>query len=374
MHFPLHAGTEVLIACMNGDPDRPIILGSVANPATQSPVTSANASHHTVRTYAGNELTMDDLADSEKINLHTRDQKNILSLDANSDGNLVALRTEEGRAEFYAKKTMKFESGDSYTLITGNDQSITVENKHSLQTNKKDIAFNAATDIALTAKQNIKLSAEDKDISLTSGQDLIVEAGKTMSVRVMDGDSTMTVDQGQLSIEAAQDITILGQGGGAIRISQGGGTIEISAGGDLTISATSVEIRGSSVSIKGGTVGIMEGGGGGGGAASKAAPAAVASKAIAAAAASSKAAPLAAVPNGVAVQNTHDLHFLVRDKVTGKPRANVPYKISLENGKSVEGTTDENGLTQKISDNSATIATLEAPYYGNSTSSSNTNS
>jgi uncharacterized protein (DUF2345 family) len=118
----------------------------------------------------------------------------------------------------------------------------------------------------------------------------------------------------------------------------------------------------------------MEGGGGGGGAASKAAPAAVASKAIAAAAASSKAAPLAAVPNGVAVQNTHDLHFLVRDKVTGKPRANVPYKISLENGKSVEGTTDENGLTQKISDNSATIATLEAPYYGNSTSSSNTNS
>ena len=44
IHFPLHAGTEVLITCLNGDPDRPIILGSVSNPATQSPVTSANAS------------------------------------------------------------------------------------------------------------------------------------------------------------------------------------------------------------------------------------------------------------------------------------------------------------------------------------------
>jgi type VI secretion system secreted protein VgrG len=96
MHFPLHAGTEVIVACMNGDPDRPVILGSVANPATQSPVTSANSSQHTVRTFGGNELTMDDLSDSEKINLHTKDQKNILSLDANSDGHLLSLRTEEG--------------------------------------------------------------------------------------------------------------------------------------------------------------------------------------------------------------------------------------------------------------------------------------
>ncbi len=79
MHFPLHAGTEVLVACTNGDPDRPVILGAIANPATQSPVTSANASQHTVRTFGGNELTMDDLADSEKINLHTKDQKNILA-------------------------------------------------------------------------------------------------------------------------------------------------------------------------------------------------------------------------------------------------------------------------------------------------------
>ena len=256
MHFPLHAGTEVLVACLNGDPDRPIILGSVANPSSQSPVTSANSSQHIVRTFAGNELLMDDLENSEKINLHTKDKKNFLTLDANSDGNLVALRTEEGKAEFYAKKTMSFESGDSYTLLTGNDQTITVENRHSLQTNKKDIAFDAGTDILLSAKQNIKLSAEDKDISLTSGQDLIIEAGKTMSVRVMDGDSTMTVAQGQLSIEAANDITILGGGGGLIQISQGGGTIEISAGGDLTINASSVEISGSSVNIKGQQVGV----------------------------------------------------------------------------------------------------------------------
>ena len=291
MHFPLHAGTEVIVACMNGDPDRPVILGSVANPATTSPVTSANASQHTVRTFAGNELTMDDLSDSEKINLHTKDQKNILSLDANSDGHLLALRTEEGLAEFYAKKVMSFESGDSYSVITGNDQSITVENKHSLQTNKKDIAFNAGTDIALTAKQNIKLNAENKDLSLTSGQDLIVEVGKDMSVKVMDGDNTITVQQGSVSIDAANAINIQAEGG-PITIEQGGGKIEI-ADGKVSIQGNTVSLEGSSVAVTGQSVQMMGGGG----------PAAVASKAVAAAVAATARRPftnMAARPADVA--------------------------------------------------------------------------
>ena len=256
IHFPLHADTEVMIACLGGDPDRPIIMGSAPNPSTRSPVTSSNASQHILRTYAGNELLMDDQDKAEKINLHTRDKKNILTLDANSDGHVVSLRTEEGKAEFYAKKTMSFESGDSFSLLTGNNQTITVENRHSLQTNKKNIEFTAGTDIVHTAKHNIKLSAEEKNISLTSGKDLIIEAGKTLSVRVMQGNTSMVVSKGKLSIEAAKDITILGKGGGPIKISQGGGTIEISKGGDLTIKASKVDISGSSVNIKGQQIGV----------------------------------------------------------------------------------------------------------------------
>ena len=72
--------------------------------------------------FSGNELLLDDMADSEKINLHTKGQKNILTLDANSEGHNIQLRTEEGLAEFYAKKIMSFESGDTYSIISGNDQ------------------------------------------------------------------------------------------------------------------------------------------------------------------------------------------------------------------------------------------------------------
>jgi type VI secretion system secreted protein VgrG len=50
VHFPLHIGTEVLIGHINGDPDRPVIVGSVPNANTMSPVVNANATQSAIRT------------------------------------------------------------------------------------------------------------------------------------------------------------------------------------------------------------------------------------------------------------------------------------------------------------------------------------
>lgn len=51
-HVPLKPGTEVVITCLNGDPDRPIIAGAVPNPQTPSPVTAANAEKSVWKTNA----------------------------------------------------------------------------------------------------------------------------------------------------------------------------------------------------------------------------------------------------------------------------------------------------------------------------------
>lgn len=53
MHFTLHVGAEVAIAHIHGDPDRPIIVGSVPNTATMSPLTSDNATRSAIRTRSG---------------------------------------------------------------------------------------------------------------------------------------------------------------------------------------------------------------------------------------------------------------------------------------------------------------------------------
>jgi type VI secretion system secreted protein VgrG len=60
-HFPLHKGTEVLLSYIDGDPDRPIIVGSVPNPATVSPSTTANATQSVTQTASGIRIEMEDL-------------------------------------------------------------------------------------------------------------------------------------------------------------------------------------------------------------------------------------------------------------------------------------------------------------------------
>jgi uncharacterized Zn-binding protein involved in type VI secretion len=66
----------------------------------------------------------------------------------------------------------------------------------------------------------------------------------------------------------------------------------------------------------------------------------------------------------------YDLHFLVKDEKNGRPLSNVPYRLTLETGQEISGVTDQNGRTQTIAASSAVIAKLEAPFYGNSSSSS----
>ncbi len=56
-HFPLKPGTEVLIGFVDGDPDRPIIVGAAPNPLKPSPVTSKNAAVNRIRTVSG--ITLD---------------------------------------------------------------------------------------------------------------------------------------------------------------------------------------------------------------------------------------------------------------------------------------------------------------------------
>ena len=59
-HFPLHIGTEVVIGHVNGDPDRPIIVGAVPNAETESPVVRDNATHSRMRTGSGIVIELDD--------------------------------------------------------------------------------------------------------------------------------------------------------------------------------------------------------------------------------------------------------------------------------------------------------------------------
>ncbi len=104
LHFPLLDGAEVLLSCLNGDPDRPMIVGALPNPANASPVTSANAHQNRLRTAGDNELCFDDKIDAEAITLRTFGGQNILHLDAAAVGHKIRLASAQGAMQLQAKK------------------------------------------------------------------------------------------------------------------------------------------------------------------------------------------------------------------------------------------------------------------------------
>lgn len=57
-------------------------------------------------------------------------------------------------------------------------------------------------------------------------------------------------------------------------------------------------------------------------------------------------------------QDQHDQHFHLHDETTGEPLAKCHYRINC-NGKSIDGITNEEGMTAKVSANEALIATVE---------------
>lgn len=55
-HFPLRPGTEVMLAFLDGDPDRPVIASAVPNPETWTPVTGTDPLKSRIRTATGIEI------------------------------------------------------------------------------------------------------------------------------------------------------------------------------------------------------------------------------------------------------------------------------------------------------------------------------
>ncbi len=188
-HFPNHKGTELLWACVDGNVDRPIGLGTVPNPSQASPVVSKNKMQNVIRTAAGNEIILDDKTNETQIGFTTADGHKVL-LDDKEDKILVSSKD---------KYTMTFDDKNENTKVKS-------KNGHLLVMDDKN------EKIEVQSKNGHKISIDDgsggEKITLvdSSGENTLVIdiSNKKIIVKTDNGNIDMHAPNGKIDIKATE--------------------------------------------------------------------------------------------------------------------------------------------------------------------------
>ncbi|WP_321946676.1 type VI secretion system Vgr family protein [Paraburkholderia sp. J10-1] len=127
MHFPLHKDAEVLLSFIDGDPDQPVIVGSLPNSENPNVVTQANESQNVIETAGGNRVQLDDAKGDESIWLHSPAGKSSIGIGsttmAGGDGSLWF--GTAGSSGSLAATTTSSISGIANSVVAGVSSSVT---------------------------------------------------------------------------------------------------------------------------------------------------------------------------------------------------------------------------------------------------------
>ena len=251
MHFPLEAGTEVAVGSINGDFDRPVILGALYNARSPNVVTADNARQNRIRTRAGHELLMHDQRGEEHIQLNTPDDLNRLRLDATADQHQIELITEEGDMTLSAGQNVNMTVGKSLTVEVGEDHHVEVGGDQSLITDEGNIQLEAGGDLTQTAAGAIQWEAQDGNLDLHSGGDTRIHSEGQRFDHIVDGNYQIEVSQGNVELNASgrvqlsSDVSVLLQvNGSAVHLD-----------GNLTVDSGEIELNADKIAIRAGKVG-----------------------------------------------------------------------------------------------------------------------
>jgi type VI secretion system secreted protein VgrG len=200
-------GQEVIVSFLEGDPDQPIVTGSVYNAETMPPYTLPdNATRSTIKTNSSkggggyNEIRFEDKKGSEQLFIHAqKDQDNRVKNDSKEwVGNNRHLMVQKNLHEQV--------SGARHTKVAG-DHNEKVDGTVSLNSGK-DIQFKSAMKYGLDA---------GTDIHIKAGMNVVIEAGASITLKAGGGFIVI----GPVSVAVSGTPILLNGGGSA---GSGGGS------------------------------------------------------------------------------------------------------------------------------------------------------
>jgi type VI secretion system secreted protein VgrG len=258
IHIP-RIGQEVIVSFLEGDPDRPLVIGSVYNGTNKPPFAlPANRTQSGVRSRSSlngtadncNELRFEDKKGEELVFLHAEkdqtievenDESHSVGHDRKKDvkndetttvgknrtesvGENESISVGKDRSESVTGaesitigKDRSLSIGASSTVSVGKDETISVANNRTDEVGK---------DEQVTIGKNRAHSVGEKD-TLTVGKQLLIDAGEEIVIKAGSASITMKKD-GTITIKG-KDITL-----------DGDGKINVKAGGDVILKGSKV--------------------------------------------------------------------------------------------------------------------------------------
>ncbi len=258
IHIP-RIGQEVIVSFLEGDPDRPLVIGSVYNGANKPPFALPdNKTQSGIRSRSSlegtadncNELRFEDKKGSELVYLHAEkdqtievenDESHAVGHDRKKDvkndetttvgnnrtesvGASEQISVGKDRSESVAGgetidigKDRSLSIGGSSTVSIGKDEAVSVANNRTDEVSK---------DETVTIGKNRTHSVGEKD-SLSVGKQLLIDAGDEITIKAGEASITMKKD-GTITIKG-KDITL-----------DAGGKINAKASGDVILKGSKV--------------------------------------------------------------------------------------------------------------------------------------
>lgn len=259
MHFPLHKGTELLIAFEEGDIDRPVAVGTVPNPVNNAPTTSANVSQNILKSALGHQVTLDDNQDAPVIEIKTAGGHLLRFVDT-EDTTSILMQTTAGHKLLLDDKNeqMVISSPKGETVLTMNtkDQIVTLSTKEGHMVNLDD------------KKNKLTIQSAKKQMICLD------DSGKKMTLQDANGKHIIQIDgNGKINLTTEGDLNIKAKGalnmsGKTVSIKSDSSDINVKSAGKLNVEGMNVNVKstqklimeaGMDASLKGGTNLALEG-------------------------------------------------------------------------------------------------------------------